>query len=57
MYAAEDWARQSGYRELASDTETHNQYSIDLHQRLGFLEVERGVCLVKKPGSESLNSE
>ncbi len=45
--AAADWARQAGYRELASDAELDNVASQTAHQRLGFREVERTVSFLK----------
>ncbi|MDN3649066.1 GNAT family N-acetyltransferase [Reinekea marina] len=48
MEAAEQWAIKSGYHELASDTEFSNEKSIALHKELGFKEVERVVCFLKK---------
>jgi aminoglycoside 6'-N-acetyltransferase I len=41
--AVEDWARQHGYRELASDALVTNVISQQAHQRLGFTEVHRAV--------------
>jgi aminoglycoside 6'-N-acetyltransferase I len=41
--AVEAWARERGYRELASDTELANLGSQRAHERLGFTEVERAV--------------
>ena len=43
MDAAERWAKQRGFRELASDTELANLHSQRAHQRLGFGVVERAV--------------
>ena len=43
MQAAEDWARQHGYSELASDTEPWNEVSLAAHVRFGFQETERLV--------------
>jgi aminoglycoside 6'-N-acetyltransferase I len=45
--AVEDWARERGYRELASDTELANLVSRRAHERLGFTEVERAVLYRK----------
>ncbi len=47
MQAAEDWAQQQGYQELASDTTADNHNSIRLHKSLGFKETERLVCFLK----------
>jgi aminoglycoside 6'-N-acetyltransferase I len=41
--AAKQWAREQGYRELASDAEIENTASLDMHRRLGFEETERLV--------------
>jgi aminoglycoside 6'-N-acetyltransferase I len=42
--AAEQWARQQGYREMASDVEIDNHVSIAAHRALGYEEVTRLVC-------------
>lgn len=43
----EAWAREGGYREIASDAEIGNEASILLHGRRGFAEVGRTVHFVK----------
>ena len=43
LAAAEDWARRQNCREMASDTQLHNQISQQVHLALGFEEVERSV--------------
>jgi aminoglycoside 6'-N-acetyltransferase I len=43
MGAAEEWAREHGYTELASDAELENHGSHHAHEALGFVEVERAV--------------
>ena len=43
MRAAEQWARDAGYRELASDAELEDRTSHHAHQALGFEEVESAV--------------
>jgi aminoglycoside 6'-N-acetyltransferase I len=50
MKAAEMWAIENGFEELASDAEIENSDSIAAHQALGFEEVERIVCFIKKLG-------
>ena len=45
---AEQWARMLGYMELASDAQTGNRAGIDAHLALGFEEVGRSVCFLKK---------
>ncbi|MCG7948889.1 MAG: GNAT family N-acetyltransferase [Candidatus Thiodiazotropha taylori] len=47
MQRAESWAAKQGFKEIASDTESHNLTSITLHKKLGFLETERIVCFLK----------
>jgi len=44
---AEDWAKQKGFKQIASDTDLENSASIDFHQKTGFTEVERIVCFIK----------
>lgn len=48
MRRAEQWALQLGFDELASDTEIDNERSAAIHQHLGFDEVERVICFLKK---------
>ena len=45
--AAEQWSRERGYAELASDTEEFNRLSRDAHAALGFEEVETLVVFRK----------
>jgi aminoglycoside 6'-N-acetyltransferase I len=45
--AAEDWAREHGYREFASDVPLDNFISQKAHEALGFEEVERAVLYRK----------
>jgi aminoglycoside 6'-N-acetyltransferase I len=46
--AAEEWARQNGFYELASDTTIDNDISLASHLALGFTEVERQINFIKK---------
>ena len=48
MLAAEKWAREKGFNELASDTGVTNTGSIEAHKALGFRETVRIVCFIKK---------
>lgn len=48
MAMAEEWAIKNGFDELASDAELENSNSIAAHKALGFQEVERIVCFIKK---------
>ena len=45
---AEEWARQKGCQEMASDTWLDNDASIYAHIRMGYQEVERLVHFVKR---------
>lgn len=44
---AEQWARDQGCTEMASDADIHNTGSIEAHRRLGYEEVVRVVCFRK----------
>jgi aminoglycoside 6'-N-acetyltransferase I len=46
--AAEDWAREKGCTEIASDTWLDNQASIRAHAKMGYYEAERLVHFVKQ---------
>ncbi len=48
LHAAEDWAVAQGFDEIASDTPIDNALSINIHQKLGFEEMDRVVCYLKK---------
>jgi aminoglycoside 6'-N-acetyltransferase I len=45
---AEQWAREKGCAEMASDTWLENEASISAHRKLGYEEVERLVHFVKR---------
>ena len=47
-HAAENWAREKGCTEMASDTWLDNEASIRAHLKLGYDEVERLVHFVKQ---------
>lgn len=47
LKAAENWAKQKGQSQMASDTSIENAAAIDFHQKAGFVEVERVVCFIK----------
>jgi aminoglycoside 6'-N-acetyltransferase I len=47
VQAAEAWAKQQGFSEIASDTWLENEGSINAHKALGYAEVERLVCFAK----------
>lgn len=46
--AAEDWAREKGCTEMASDTWLDNESGIRAHLKLGYFEAERLVHFVKQ---------
>jgi aminoglycoside 6'-N-acetyltransferase I len=46
--AAENWAREHGCTEMASDTWLDNEASIHAHAKLGYYEVDRLVHFVKR---------
>jgi aminoglycoside 6'-N-acetyltransferase I len=48
IQAAEQWAREKGCSEMASDTWLENEASIAAHLRLGYAEVERLVHFAKR---------
>ncbi len=48
VHAAEQWAREKGCTEMASDTWLENEASIEAHKKLGYWEVERLVHFVKR---------
>jgi aminoglycoside 6'-N-acetyltransferase I len=48
LHNAEQWAREKGCFEMASDTWLENEASISAHLRLGYEEVERLVHFVKR---------
>jgi aminoglycoside 6'-N-acetyltransferase I len=48
IQVAEDWAREKGCTEMASDTWLDNHASIQAHYKMGYWEVDRLVHFVKK---------
>ena len=48
VHAAESWAREKGCREMASDTWIDNESGIQIHQQLGYYEVDRLVHFAKR---------
>lgn len=48
VHAAEQWAREKGMTEMASDTWLDNEVSIRAHKKLGYHEAERLVHFVKR---------
>ncbi|MCI0553173.1 MAG: GNAT family N-acetyltransferase [Anaerolineae bacterium] len=48
VHAAEQWAREKGMSEMASDTWLENEASIAAHLKMGYWEAERLVHFVKR---------
>jgi len=48
VHTAEQWAREKGCTEMASDTWLENEVSIAAHLKMGYWEVERLVHFVKR---------
>ena len=48
LAACENWAREQGCREFASDCQLENRESLILHKNLGFRETGRIICFAKK---------
>ena len=48
LSACENWARQQGCREFASDCELHNELSLRFHLGTGFAEANRIICFTNK---------
>ena len=48
VHTAEQWAREKGCTEMASDTWLENEASIAAHKKLGYYEIERLVHFVKR---------
>lgn len=44
----EQWAREQGCTEFASDCELDNDGSLAFHLKMGFMEVNRVICFAKK---------
>ena len=48
VHTAEQWAREKGMSEMASDTWLENEVSIQAHLKMGYYEAERLVHFVKR---------
>jgi len=48
LAACEEWAREQGCREFASDCELENVQSLRFHLRMGFAEANRIICFAKR---------
>lgn len=49
---AEQWAREKGCSEFASDCELYNEISLQVHLALGFNEANRIICFTKPIGDD-----
>ena len=49
---AEQWARDKGCSEFASDCELDNEISLQVHLALGFTEANRIICFTKPIGED-----
>lgn len=47
LQAGEQWAKQQGCKEFASDCEVCNTGSLQFHLKTGFKEANRIICLIK----------
>ena len=48
LTACENWAKEKGCAEFASDCELINTQSLLFHRNVGFVEANRIICFVKK---------
>ena len=48
LAACQQWAKEQGCTEFASDCELHNTQSLAFHLRCGFQEANRIICFTKK---------
>ena len=48
LRSCEDWAKDMGCREFASDCELTNTQSLAFHLNVGFFEANRIICFTKK---------
>ena len=46
--ACQNWAKEQGCREFASDCELDNEESLKFHLKMGFEEANRIICFTKK---------
>ena len=53
LRACEDWAREMGCTEFASDCELTNSDSLAFHKSTGFAEANRIICFTKKLSDEN----
>lgn len=51
LAAVEDWSRQNGYTQIASDALIDNATGVEIHRKLGFTEVVRTAHFIKRIGN------
>lgn len=54
VQAGEQWALTKGCTEVASDAQIENAISIEMHKRMGYRDVERQVCFLKRIPGDTL---
>lgn len=47
LWACENWAKEQGCKEFASDCELTNETSLRFHLKMGFTEANRIICFTK----------
>ena len=48
LQKCQEWAKEKGCAEFASDCEIHNSESLSFHLQNGFREANRIICLIKR---------
>ena len=48
LKACETWSKEQGCSEFASDCELENENSLKFHLKMGFEEVNRVICFMKR---------
>lgn len=48
LEACQEWAKEQGCTEFASDCELNNEESLKFHLKMGFVEANRIICFTKK---------
>lgn len=48
LTGCEEWAREKGCSEFASDCELNNNISLEFHLKMGFTEANRIICFTKQ---------
>ena len=48
LKACETWSKEQGCSEFSSDCELENENSLKFHLKMGFEEVNRVICFMKR---------